>query len=314
MQGVPTTRMRRKRKLNQPLIKSIIVALASVAAGIGSAVTGIGGHVGLAPMLSWMFGYSPEKAQGTALRFSLAAAIAAVCTYFIRNGGVTVHTGRGLLLFLGATLGALIAAPFTPKANRVGLRRVLQAAGIVVALFTITEATHLSAFRATHYASWSAWWQLLLLGIAVGGGTQASRLAGGTLLLPALFFLTALPHGSLAEREIIARGGVARLLAQEAVIESLLVVIFAGLLPAWSYGRRNLVATTYVAPAVVGGIIGGAAGAWLLPLLLERSVLIFFGLTAMFFAAREIARLAVESLPAVAAETEPAAKDENDGS
>ena len=56
--------------------------------------------------------------------------------------------------------------------------------------------------------------------------------------------------------------------------------VFLGHHPAW-----------VAAAAVIGGIIGGVFGGWLLTILYERSILLFSGLVAMFFAAREIYRL-----------------------
>ena len=79
------------------------------------------------------------------------------------------------------------------------------------------DASHRASPAPTsHYAHWSAWWQILLLGLVVGAVTQAARLAGGTLLVPALFFLTAMPDR--------LRRGCARSLPAEAVIEALIVV------------------------------------------------------------------------------------------
>jgi uncharacterized membrane protein YfcA len=292
----------RRRKLNQPLIKSAIVFAAAIVTAIGSAVTGIGAHLAFAPMLTWMFGYGPDKAQGTALRFSLTAAAAAVVT-FLWIDLHSQHLGSGyplgavqedptllvnaVLLVIGGTVGALAAAPMTPRPTSTAVLRALQAIAIVVGVFTATEAAHISPLTRSdvHYAHWSAWWQILLLGIAVGAVTQIARLAVGTLLVPALFFFTALPQ-PLGQRPITAA---------EAVVEALMAVALAGVLPALAYTTRQLVDRTYLRSATVGGLVGGAIGGWLLTLLLERSILVFFAVFAMFLAAREIARLAADS-------------------
>lgn len=286
-----------RRKLNQPLIKTVIVFFAAAIAAIGSAITGFGAHLAFAPMLTWMFGYAPDKAQGTALRFSLAAALAAVTTGLwlasaaphvagshglsAQLGYASFHVGRGFLLTVGATVGAILAARVTPRPAASGLLRALQAIAILVAVFTVTEAAHLSSVTRSdvHYADWSAWWQIILVGAAVGALTQAARLTAGTLLVPAVYFLTGGPGGQ-------------SLSAAEAVVQSLVVVVYAGLLPLLGYVQRKLVDTTYLTAATIAGIIGGAIGGWFLGLLLERSILIFFGVVAMFFAAREVARLA----------------------
>ena len=305
---------RPRRKLNQSLIKTVIVFITAGITAAGSAVTGIGAHLGFAPMLTWMFGYAPEKAQGTALRFSLAGGLAAVLTFcvlqshvafppnqsqlFAFGGTIGTHLLRGILLVIGATLGAIIAAPITPKPTATGLLRALQGIAILATLFTITEAMHLSPVTRSdvHYAHWSAWWQLVLLGLGVGAVTQGARLTGGTLLVPALYFLTAVPDGS---------HGLRSLEASEAAIESLIVVCLASLLPAMGYAQRKLVDTTYLSAAVIGGVLGGVFGGWLLTILYERSMLLFFGLVAMFFAAREIYRLVMA--PTTPPEIEPGA-------
>jgi uncharacterized membrane protein YfcA len=299
-------RRRTGRKLNQPLIKSVIVVISAIITAIGSAVSGIGAHLAFGPMLTWMFGYGTEKAQGTALRFSIVAALTTVITYAVvgesashPGGGyptgfqvaqIPWHIVRGLLLMIGSTIGAILAVRFTPKASATALLRGLQSIGVVVAIFTVTEAMHLSAVTRsnTHYAQLSAWWQILLLGLAVGALTQVTRLAAGTLLVPALYFLTAVPNGYL---------GLRPLTPAEAVIESLVVVVLAAILPAWGYSQRKLADSTYLFPATLGAIVGGALGGMLLNNLQERAVLMFFGLIAMFFAGREIARLAIQPAP-----------------
>jgi uncharacterized membrane protein YfcA len=309
--GRPGTR-RTGRKLNQPLIKSVIVALSGTFTAIGSAVTGLGAHLAFGPMLTWMFGYGTDKAQGTALRFSIIAALTTVISYFVvvssaRHAGVgyatalqsaeiPLHLMRGEFLLIGSTLGAILAARFTPKATATGLLRALQSIGVVVAIFTVTEAMHLTAVTRsnTHYAQLSSWWQIILLGVGVGAVTQITRLAAGTLMVPALYFLTAVPNTVL---------GLRPLTPPEAVIESLIVVLLAALLPAWGYAQRKLIDGTYAFPAALGALVGGALGALLLNNLQERVILILFGIVAMFFAAREISRLA--NLPPADSDSAP---------
>jgi uncharacterized membrane protein YfcA len=173
---------------------------------------------------------------------------------------------------------------------------MLQSVGIVVATFVVIEAIHLSAVTrsSVHYAYWDSWWQMGLLGLVTGALSQATGLAGGVLLVPALFFLTGVHEN----------GTMRGLTSNEAVALSLLVVFCACLLPSWSYGKRGLCDPTYLNWAVVGGLAGGAFGGWLLAHLLERSVLLAFALLAMFFSGRELARLAMESGPPHSSEEE----------
>ena len=115
-------RRTRRRHLNQPLIKSVIVFIVAIVTAMGSAVTGVGAQVAFGPMLKWMFGYSLDKAHGTALRYAVFAAGAAFFASTWLQGDWAMFLSRGLLLFAGATLGALLAAPLTPKPTAIGQR------------------------------------------------------------------------------------------------------------------------------------------------------------------------------------------------
>ena len=53
-----------QRKLNVNGIKTIVVFFAAVGTAMGSAVTGFGAQIAFAPMLTWMLGFSSEKAPG----------------------------------------------------------------------------------------------------------------------------------------------------------------------------------------------------------------------------------------------------------
>jgi|SRR5579871_4628230 len=296
---IPRTQRRRK-PLNLVRIKSVIVFVVGSLTALGGAITGLGAQVAFAPMLTWMLGFNAEKAQATAMRYAAFAAAASVFGAYAAHqmgyganpaAGVQQEVSAaqfwpgnlllsGLLIFLGATIGAIFTAGLAPKPHQVGRRRIFQTMGVGLGILVISEARlHLAAGTA-HIALWHnmphlAWLALLAMGIVVGGLTQVMGLSGGVLMVPALFFL----------------GGYT---AGQAATLSLLVVCLAALLPAWSYGRRGLVDTTYATPAVVGGLFGGLMGGLLLPHLSEMMIVILFSGIAMFLSARELARMALE--------------------
>lgn len=282
-QPPPQPRKNRKprKPLNVQLIKSVIVLIVASLVALVSNIAGIGAQALFAPMLTWMFGYSVEKAHGTSLRYAIITAAAGYAGLSIVQGWSFGAVGESILLFFGATVGALAAIPLTPGPTRVGQKRLLHSIGVLFATFVIIQATHISALTrgSSHFAHWDSWWQLLLLGVAAGGMTQYMGLSGGVLLVPALYFLSGQT-------------------AQMAVIHSLLVVALAGLLPSWSYAEKGLADQTYLFPAIIGGLLGGMVGGALLHPLLERSILIVFGLIAMYLSARELYRLALAATPA----------------
>lgn len=280
---MPGNRLPRRRKpLNIPRIKSLIVLCVGGMTALGSALTGIGAQVAFGPMLTWMLGFHAEKAKATALRYAVYVSFAAVIGAWIGQSGAKIasYCGMGLMLAIGATAGAIFSVRLAPSPIQQARRRMMQSIGVVLALFTAVQAGHLTSLtmNSLHYAYWNAWWALLGIGLAVGVLTQVTGLAGGVLMVPALYFL----------------GG---LNAYDSVMLSMLVTALVSLLPAWSYVRQGLADPAYGNYAVIGGLIGGVIGGLSLMRFQERFVLMFFAVIAMFLSARELYRINMEALP-----------------
>src|SRR5947209_3676821 len=98
---------RRRRPLNVPLIKALIVLVIGGVTAVGSALTGIGAQVSFAPMLTWMLGFNADKARGTAMRYAVFVSLAAFIGMMVGQGGgkIAGYCGIGVLLSLGATVG-----------------------------------------------------------------------------------------------------------------------------------------------------------------------------------------------------------------
>lgn len=269
----PTHGVPRRRQLNIEGIKRWIVLFVGALTALGSAVTGIGAQVAFAPMLTWMLGFNADKAQGTALRYATSVTFAVVVGLIVGHHATVGYFGRGFLLFLGATIGAVLAASFTKNGKLTTLHRIFQTVGIGVTLFTLLQAVRLSPLINPHFASWGGYGAVTLLGLGVGALTQIFGLPGGLLMVPTLFFL----------------GGFT---GWEAIALSLLVIALASILPSWSYARRGLVDTVFGSSAVLGGLIGGFAGGLLLPSLTDGVALALFAVVGMFLCARELARTA----------------------
>jgi uncharacterized membrane protein YfcA len=272
----PQRPLRARRTFDLTRAKIVIVFFTGLLTAIGSAVTGLAAQTAFAPMLSWMLGFSHEKALATALRYAVFVALGVVIGVFGAQAAPPQYLLQGLILMLCATVGAVIASPLSPRPEMQARRQFLQTIGIFVTFLTLTQAMRISELNPlTPFASWNMLWQIGLLGLGVGAVTQATGLAGGTLLVPVLTFL-------------------AGFRPNYAIALSSLVILLASALPAWSYNKKGLVDLAYGNPAAIGGFLGGLGGGLLLMRLPEKLALILFAVTAMFFCAREVARITLE--------------------
>jgi uncharacterized protein len=268
--------LRARRTFDLTRAKIIIVFFTGLITAIGSAITGLAAQTAFAPMLSWMLGFAPDKALATALRYAVFVALGVVVGVFGAQAAPPQFLLQGVILMLSATVGAIIASPLSPKPERQAQRQFLQSVGILVTFFTLTQAMRISDLNPlTPFAAWNTLWQIGLIGLGVGAVTQATGLAGGTLLIPALTLL-------------------AGFRPNHAIALSSLVILLASALPVWSYSKKGLVDLTYGNPAAIGGFLGGLGGGLLLMRLPEKAALILFAVTAMFFCAREVARITLE--------------------
>jgi len=263
--------MARKRKLNIPLIKGVVMCVLGCGVAIGSAITGIGGQAFAAPMVSFLLGYAPEKSLGTALAFALFAAAAGAAAAW--QGGIPVDLTVALLLTIGATAGTVLAAKPAADPRLMNLRRAGQSLATLLSLYVIGEV-----FRArvggptpvpmTFFRDYPAG-GALILGLVVGALSHLLHVSTGVLLVPALIYLANRP-------------------VTEAIATSLVVITLASLLPTLSYSSRELVDRRMGPWMALGGIIGGLTGGLLLARMAANGSLfplIAFGLVAMFLSA-----------------------------
>lgn len=275
----------RGRKLNVSAIKSAIVLASGGGVATLSGVTGIGATPIYAPILTWMLGFNTDKSQGTALTFAAWMSCAAVVGAAVGAGTPSGILWQGALLAIGGIIGAALLLKVSKQLQGVAQRRMTAGLGILLTLAVIVQASHVGGtfmVRPNLFA-WNSPWQLLLLGIGVGGLTQLMGWASGTAMVPALFFCTGI-------------AGVNGNRASAAVTLSLLVVAIASILPVLAYRAKGLVDNAYHNPMVIGGVLGGFAGGWLVGHLDERPVILVSAVVAMFLCARDLSRLANQSV------------------
>ena len=271
--GMDTRRAsRRRRPLNLVLIKSLIVFISGTITAFVGAITGLAAQSAFAPMLSWMLGFAPDRAHGTALRYATLASLSAVLTGWCLNIAPKMFLLDGFVITAAAIVGALVAAPLSAKLQTVNGKRWLQTIGILVTLLVIIWMGHLRTFDNPHLEQWNGLLALAGIGFAVGALTQIIGLVGGGLLVPALYFLSGFN-------------------AQQSVLISLLVVCLASIVPAWSYSKRGLIDVTYGNATMLAGILGGIGGGLLLVRIHNEKIpIILSAVIVMFLCGRELSK------------------------
>ncbi len=280
------------RKLNRSLIKTVVVTVAGAINALVSTLTGFGAHVSFSPMLTWMLGFNAEKAQASALNYAVfASAIGFFVTAMIQKN-MGMLAGRGSLLFVGATVGAIAFRQFAPKPEDVNRRRLMQTLGLFLAIFVGRQIPLLSKLTESsiHFALYDQWWQLALIGVAVGAITQISGLVSGAVIFPAIWMLT-----GVTEKGIL-RGSN----PYETVGVCLFVVFLASLLPAWGYYQKGIADRVYANASFAGALIGGVIGGVTLTNLMDKTIATLFTIFSMLLVGRELYRLFWNSLPTVA--------------
>lgn len=263
---------RRRRQLNIPLIKGIVMFCLSIGLAVASALTGIGAQVAAAPMVSFLLGFAPEKCAGTALAFSLFAAGGAIVG--ASSGGLRLDVEAAFLLALGAFIGVSLTARIAQSKRMVFWHRIGQSVGILLGLVVFREAFGQKIggpyqvpvdFLRTAPG-------MVLIGGICGALSNLLQVAISIFLVPSILYVTARTIRPMPE----------------AISISLLVVAVAALLPTLSYSSRQLIDRGVGRWMAAGGAVGGLAGGYLLSALAGSGspiLFILFGLTAMFLCA-----------------------------
>lgn len=275
-QQQPSQRRKRK-KLNIPFIKGMVMLGLGTFVGFLSALTGISPQIAAVGMIVFLLGFQPQKAQGTALAYSLCTAIGGVAG--ATAGGIHPDYAVGFIIAFGATLGAIFVGRAARGPNAKYLIRIGQTLAIFVAIYVIGEAIRhrVGGPRtvALDFLIQNRGIGAFLVGVVVGIVAQLFQVTTGVFLVPALIYL--------ATQRV-----------PDAITTSLLVVAIASLLPTISYSAKQAVDKGPGYWMCVGGALGGLAGGVLLGRLGMDSFvpLALFGLGAMMLSGWTLSKLA----------------------
>ena len=112
---------------------SPMLLVLGLAAGVLSAMLGVGSGILLVPALALAFGLSQKSAQGTALAVMVPMALVGVMRY-VANPNIEINFMRVALLALGAVVGAVIGSAIASHLSNAVLRRIFAPFLLVVAV------------------------------------------------------------------------------------------------------------------------------------------------------------------------------------
>ncbi len=259
--------------MNKPAIKGSVMFVMGLLDSAVGGLTGLGTQVAAAPQIDFLLGYTPERTAGTSTVFALVAAASAAIAAGV--AGLHVATGRAVLLAVAAFAGALATARLAQREGLSTPARIAHSFAMLLCVYLITSSVRGPLgwpipLDVDFFRTLPGW---LLVGVACGAVSGAFKIANGVLLIPALIFLcgVTVPH---------------------AIITSLVVICAAALLPALSHVSLGRVDQGTGAAMILGGLLGGALGGYVLARVPSASPLplALFAFIAMFLSGWTVQR------------------------
>jgi uncharacterized membrane protein YfcA len=116
-------------------VQLIIIALLGLAAGILSALLGVGGGIIMVPVMVMLLGVAPKVAVGTSLAVIIPTALTGVLRHY-SNGNVDLR--MALMLAVGAVIGAYLGASLAESLPDQLVKRLFALLMIVTAVKLFT--------------------------------------------------------------------------------------------------------------------------------------------------------------------------------
>jgi uncharacterized protein len=167
----------------------VTATVIGLAAGIFSALLGVGGGLIMVPAMVYMLRIRQHRAHGTSLVVILPTAIAGVSQYAEQGN---VNWPVALLLAVGGVVGAMLGARLAAALHAPVLKRVfgvfVVATGMVMIIHGMTHPASHGLMRAG--AASSA--VIVLVGLLAGVLSGLLGVGGGIIMVPALVYLLGL--------------------------------------------------------------------------------------------------------------------------
>ncbi|MCK9374608.1 MAG: sulfite exporter TauE/SafE family protein [Syntrophobacterales bacterium] len=241
--------------------------LIGLIAGIFGGLVGLGGGVIMIPLMVRCFKFNQHQAHGTSLMALVFTGLSGALTYYL-NGSVDVVAA--LLLAAAAILTARFGALYAHALPEWRLKRAFGFFMIFVSLLLLSKPylAHL-AFLSHPATGWVKVLALLASGALAGFLSGMMGVGGGSIMVPALVLLVGLSQYS-------AQGS------------SLLAMVPAGSVGAYTHWRLGNVVTQVLPALIIGILVGTFLGGNLAHLLSEANLRLIFAAVLIWLGSRDI--------------------------
>lgn len=206
-------------------------------------MVGLGGGFVLVPILRLFFGLAPAEAAGTSLALVVANSASGALTYFLQK---RVHVKIGLLLAAGGLPGSILGAIAAARIPAVAFDWIFAALLLVVTADLYFHRKSRLAGRApddgANLIKGMSYRVALMVGLGVGFVSSLFGVGGGVIVIPSLFYLSALSAHVIAATSHF----------------TIFLTSPVGLV---THAVQHDIALGDVVPLVLGGLLGGPIGA-----------------------------------------------------
>ena len=261
------------------MIISLFVGLVS---GLFGGLVGLGGGVVMIPLMVRFFYFSQHQAHGTSLMALVFTGLSGAVTYYL-NGSVDFLAAA--LLAASAIFTARFGAIYANALPEWKLKMAFGFFVICVSLLLLSKPylSHL-AFLSHPASGWGKVGALLASGAVAGFLSGMMGVGGGSIMVPALVLL-------VGHTQYTAQGS------------SLLAMVPAGSVGAYTHWRLGNVVTRVLPGLILGIVIGTYCGGTLAHLLSEAHLRLIFAAVLIWLGIRDIRGAAKKRLLAAAQAT-----------
>jgi uncharacterized protein len=236
--------------------------LIGLVAGIFGGLVGLGGGVIMIPLMVGIKKLTQHKAHGTSLVALVFTGIAGAVTYFLKG---SVDMIASVLLAVTAIFTARAGAKFAHALPEWKLKRSFGGFLIVVSLLLLIKPYLPGLVHTT--AGWYKAVVLLITGMFTGFLSGMMGVGGGTIMVPAMVLF-------IGMGQHISQG------------TSLLAMVPAGGVGAFTHGRLGNVESSLLAGLIPGILLGTYLGGTLAHILPEAALRIIFAAVLIWTGAR----------------------------
>jgi uncharacterized protein len=242
-------------------------SLIGLLAGAFGGLIGLGGGVVMIPLMVRYFKFTQHQAHGTSLMALVFTGLTGAVTYYL-NGSVDLLAAT--LLAASAIFTARFGAMYANALPEWQLKRAFGCFLIFVSLLLLSKPflSHL-AFLAHPATGWMKVAALLASGAVAGFLSGMMGVGGGSIMVPALVLL-------VGHSQYTAQGS------------SLLAMVPAGSVGAYTHWRLGNVVTRVLPGLIVGIIVGTFLGGSLAHLLSEAHLRLIFAGVLIWLGIRDI--------------------------